>query len=212
MKHRITLAAVCLLASLVPQAARNGQERASAAPAAPTATTAAPAATTLPVPPAPTTTAPAPVPTPTAAPPAATPRQTIPLAEARAAGLWGRPWPGCKSYRTGEQSPDWLTPALLAAAGWPEDTWWSVCRVASCESNWRADAYGPLGTWGMMQIMARSRPWSVILAGHGWAAVDLLDPLVNLTVAYEGYLAIGSTFGGDGGWTCARAARPSIGG
>lgn len=119
-----------------------------------------------------------------------------------------KPWPkfdGCQGVY-GNHSPDWLDSRLLMRAGWPQETWHSVCRIMSCESNFRPEAKnGPM--LGLMQIWGTSRPWSVSLAKHGWTSSDLFDPLINLKVAYEGYLAIGSSFAPPSGWACAWAAK-----
>ena len=106
----------------------------------------------------------------------------------------------------GDPSPDWLTPATILAAGWPESQVTNVCKIVGCESNFHSGSVARAGrsteVTGLMQIMPRSQPWSKILADHGWTRDSLLDPMINLTVAHEGWALMGSVWSRQQ-WSCA---------
>ena len=132
--------------------------------------------------------------------PEAPPETTTVVTEAPAPA----PGPLCTSVY-GSPAPEWLAGAI-SAAGWPGDQMTNVCKIAGCESNFHPTSHGSSGVYGLMQVMARSLPWSTIMAAHGWSRDDLYDPVVNLTVAHEGWAQMGSAWSSSQ-WSCTYALR-----
>jgi len=133
----------------------------------------------------------------------APPTTAVPVTEAPAAPITS----GLCASKYGSLSPDWLTPATIMAGGWPEAQVSNVCKIIGCESNFHEGSWNHASnTRGLLQIMGNSLPWTNIMAAHGWTQADLFDPMVNLTVGYEGWALMGSVWK-TSQWSCATVLR-----
>jgi hypothetical protein len=132
-------------------------------------------------------------------------RATMPLAEAKRAGLWGRPrFDGCTS-RHGGASPEWLN-AAIADSAWPREQWDKLCRVIGCESNFDAGALA----WrrggsllGLLQIHSRS--WRHAYEAQGFTDADLLQPAPNLAFGLWLWREVYGARWTTHAWSCARS-------